>query len=308
MAVPLLARRPALASLVALVGLGLRRWPRGHLLFTFLAVGQGDASLVIWPDGRRWLVDGGPEERAVLRWLRREGIRHLDVVVATHPHPDHIAGLSAVLDELSVEQLWVSRPAGADEQGYLGLLAVAHARGVEVLESGDPRIPAIYPLPGDAREPGDANADSLVLYLASGAHRVLLAGDTEAHGEAAFTARTGPVDLLKVPHHGSRSSSSPEMLAALRPRLAVVSCGLGNSFGHPHPQVLARYTPSRLLRTDVDGTIQVEGDGSTLTLRAWSPGRGWRELGPLPPYSAPSLANSSASFLSPPSLESSRKR
>ncbi|MFH1468688.1 MAG: DNA internalization-related competence protein ComEC/Rec2 [Pseudomonadota bacterium] len=308
LALPLLARRPAVASLAALIALGLRGWPRGHLVLTFLAVGQGDAALVTWPDGRRWLVDGGPEERAVLRWLRREGVRHLDVVVATHPHPDHMAGLPAVLEELEVDELWVPRLARPEEADYRALLALARASGAEVRLPGDSRVPALYPPPGWQGTPGALNDDSLVLALASGQHRVLLTGDVEAQAEADIAGQTGPVDVLKVPHHGSRTSSSPALLAALRPRLAVISCGAGNSFGHPHPEVLARYAGARLLRTDLHGTIEIEGDGLSLTLRAWSPGQGWRDLGALAPYSAPSLASSSASFLSDPSLESSRKR
>jgi competence protein ComEC len=307
-ATPLLARRPSLAALAALAALGLRLAPTGRLTLTFLAVGQGDAALVRWPDGRSWLVDAGPEEREVLEWLRRAGLRSLDVVAATHPHPDHIGGLPAVLAEVPVAEFWVPRRAHPGEETFAALLDIASQRGVVVRDAGDPAVPALHPLPGWRSAPGDANEDSLALWLAYGQHRFLLAGDVEARAEAALVTRVGPVDLLKVPHHGSRTSSGAALLQALRPRLAVLSCGPGNTFGHPHPEVLARYAGTRLLRTDVDGTVEVVSDGLTLRVRTWRPGEGWRERGELDGYPWPSRASAAASALSWPSLESSRNR
>ena len=280
--VPLLARRPFLAALAALVALGLRLRPAARLVVTFLAVGQGSATLVEWPDGERWLVDGGPAPDAVLHHLRRRGVRSLDVVALTHPHPDHQGGLAAVVEALRPEALWVPRLAHPEEEAYAALLGQARAGGARVLLPDHREVPALHPLEGWPSVPGEANEDSLVLLLAHGRHSFLLTGDIEDRAEAAILPGLGPVDVLGVPHHGSASSSSPALVAALRPRVAVVSCGQANRFGHPHPAVVARYRDSLLLRTDQHGTVEISSDGLQLDLRSWLPGRGWRAWG-LPP-------------------------
>ncbi len=271
----LLARRPFLAALTGLVALGLRLVPRARLVITFLAVGQGSAILVEWPDGRRWLVDAGPSEQAVLRYLRRRGVRWLDVVVATHPHPDHIGGIPAVLSELEPEALWLPRLPLEGEEEFVSLVRGAREVGAEVLLSDDPRVPALHPLSGWTSDT-NANEDSLVLELALGRHVALLTGDVESRAEAALLPMLHHVDVLGVPHHGSGSSSGPAFVQATRPTVAVVSCGLDNHFGHPHPKVVARYRDALLLRTDQHGTVQVSSDGLHLDVRSWLPGRGWK--------------------------------
>jgi competence protein ComEC len=313
-ALPLLARRPALAALVALACLGLRLQPSRQLVLTFLAVGQGSATLVEWPDGRRWLVDGGPGEEDVLMYLRRRGLRRVDVIAASHPHPDHLGGLGAVVEALEPTALWIPRPPEPGEEAYAALLATARLRGFSVHRAGEPELPALHPLLGWDRGRASTNEDSLVLHLAYGRHSAVLTGDIQARAEAVIAQRVGPVDVLAVPHHGSRSSSTPPLLAALRPRVAVVSCGEDNRFGHPHPEVVARYRDSLLLRTDLHGTVQLRSDGLSLEARSWLPGEGWRrwEL-PAPCYacsvgsSAPT-SSAASSLLSSASSESSRNR
>ncbi len=275
LAVPLAFRRPALASWVALLALGLRVLPEGRLVVSFLAVGQGSAVLVEWPDGRRWLVDGGPSEHAVLRHLRRRGVRRLDAVVATHPHPDHLGGLPAVVSRLQPEELWIPRQPTEGEESFEGLLALAERVGTSVLLPEDPRVPALHPGP-DWTSARGSNDDSLVLEFALGRRVVLLTGDIEAAAEDALLPMLRRVDVLGVPHHGSRSSSGEAFVRATRPRVAVVSCGQDNPFGHPHPLVLARYRAGLLLRTDRHGTVEVSTDGLDLELRSWLPGRGWQ--------------------------------
>jgi len=315
---PLLPRRPALGALAALVALGLRLRPSARLVVSFLAVGQGSAALVEWPDGRRWLVDGGPSAQAVTQHLRRRGVGTLDVVVATHPHPDHIGGLPAVVQALRPDALWVPRPAAEGEQDYGALLGLAKALGVAVRGPEHPTVPALHPLEGWTTKPGSANDDSLVLLLAHGRHSLLFTGDVEARAEAALLSVLGPVDMLSVPHHGSRSSSGPAFVDVLRPRVAVISCGRGNPFGHPHPSVVDRYRDSLLLRTDLHGTVEVSSDGLELSVRSWLPGRGWRPWGVVPggPYSASAssvgssapTSSAASSALSSASSLSSRNR
>ncbi len=315
---PLLARRPVLASFAALVALGLRLRPAAGLVMSFLAVGQGSSVLVEWPDGRRWLVDGGPSPHAVVQHLRRRGVRSLDVVVVTHPHPDHIGGLQRVAAELDLGALWVPRPPGPGEAAYAALVGRARADGVPILGPDHPAVPALHPLAGWRSPKGSVNDESLVLLLAHGRHSALLTGDIEAGAEALLTPGLGRVDVLGVPHHGSRSSSTEAFVQALDPRIAVISCGLDNRFGHPHPSVAARYRDSLLLRTDQHGTVELRSDGLSLALRSWLPGRGWRRWvipgGDLYPLSTSSVGSSSptssaaSSALSSASSVSSRNR
>jgi competence protein ComEC len=284
--------RPALGPAGA-VGLGLvvllsLRWPKTALLlalpllcaprrapaelrWTVLDVGQGDAMLVERADGTRWLVDGGRPGPAVAQWLRRVGIRRLDVVVCTHPDLDHSGGLPLVLDTIEVGELWAHSPPPE-------LLAAAERRGVPV------RAPpgALHPPPGALAL--DDNDRSIVL----GVGPFLLAGDLEAKGEAllvpSLQGQTFPV--LKVGHHGSRTSTTDALLEAVRPRLAVVSVG-SNPYGHPHPAVLQRLADRRIevLRTDLEGTITFELRGDHLEVWTHSGRRGHIPLrtGPAPP-------------------------
>lgn len=267
----LLCRRPGLSALCAVVALGLRNWSRGALVVTFLAVGDGDAILVQWPGGSTWLVDGGYREHDVADYLRRRGIRRLESVVASHGHPDHVNGLVEVVQTLDVDRLWVPRLPGPEEGGFSSLATAARNRGVPVAVPRSSDLPLVRPV--GPWTPPRGNDESLVLLLEHAGKRVLLTGDIEAEAEARYAPNVPPVDVLKVPHHGSRTSSTPALLAAARPRLAVISCGGGR--GHPHAEVLARYRHGTLLRTDRHGTVEVRISEDGLRLRTWKPGEGW---------------------------------
>ncbi|MCB9764190.1 MAG: ComEC/Rec2 family competence protein [Alphaproteobacteria bacterium] len=283
--VPLMARRPGVALWLVLMALGLRSAPAGVLEVTFLAVGQGDAALVSLPGGQRVLVDGGPPGRRVLGWLRRQGVTRLDELALSHAHPDHMGGLEPVLAELEVGALRLPRAPRADEPDFRDLWALARQRGVPRLGPQDPLPPgitALHPSPGFLAEHPTAglNEHSLVLRVAYGAHSVLLTGDIERRAEAALSPQLQPVTVLKVPHHGSTTSTSPALLGALHPQLAVISCGRENRFGHPRVEVLGRLRGARVLRTDLHGTVQLRSDGVDLMLRLWRPGQGWRPWTP----------------------------
>ncbi len=305
-----LPRRPGLAGSLALLALGLRVMPRARLVLTFLSVGQGDAMLAEWPDGRRWLVDGGPSSQQVLRYLRRRGIRSLDVVALSHPHPDHMGGLGSVLDELAVDSLWLPRMPLPGEEEFSVLVGRAWAAGVSLALPGDPAMPALHPLTQPMA--ADVNDHSLVLRLRYGWHSFLLTGDIGAAVERALAPGSLAADVLKLPHHGSRGSSSMEFVQAVGARVAVISCGADNPFGHPHPEVLARYRAAALYRTDLHGTVEVSSDGAGLSVRCWLPGRGWHSRKD-PASGTPALLRSvyspaSSSASSSPSSESSRNR
>jgi len=279
-------RRGGLA--VATLALFLRPLPTATRI-TFPAVGQGDAALI--RGDHVVLVDGGPPGDRLLRWLRREGVTHLDEVVVSHPHPDHYGGLWPVLD-LQVEALRVPRVALDEESDYAAFLDAARARGIPVLGPEHPTLPAwrtLHPEPDFLLDHLDeANEISLVMELEVEGRRVLFTGDIEDRAEAHLLGEVRPVDVLKVAHHGSRTSSDPDLVEALDPRLAVVSCGRWSRFGHPHPNTLSTLAGVPLYRTDL-GSVQLELEGGVLRVRQLSPGSGWspwRVVPARPPRSA----------------------
>jgi competence protein ComEC len=234
--------------------LGLRPVPLVDRV-TFLDVGQGDAALVELSSGQRLLVDGGPPSERVLRWLRRRGIGRLDAVVATHADADHLGGLMPVLRSLDVEALWIQDPDGMDEA-----IDLAVGRSIDLVRFAE-------------EKEGSRNDRSLVVVAA----QTLFTGDIGMAREARLLTRLGPVPVLKVPHHGSRSSSSAALLDAIQPRIAVVGVGRHNRYGHPHPDVVDRYRQRdiELFRTDVHGTIEVTLHPPHLVVRCFRAGPGW---------------------------------
>jgi competence protein ComEC len=261
-------------------------WPEpprvtpGALEVTALDVGQGDSILAVGPSGDTMLIDaGGPigshgqmeavsafdvGEQVVAPYLWSRRLRHLDILVLTHAHSDHMGGMPAVLADLHPRELWV----GVDSASplYRSLLVQAAALHVTVrqLRAGD-RVPwgavqvdVLAPAARHGNASAARNDDSLVLHLEYGKASVLLEGDAERPSEDAMLAAylITPVTLLKVGHHGSRTSSNPEFLAAAQPREAVISVGRNNPFGHPRDEVIERFAEAhtRLFRTDLHGT------------------------------------------------------
>jgi competence protein ComEC len=273
----------ALAVAVAGVAVAAIRMPDGRTRVTVLDVGQGDAILLEGERGGRMLVDGGPDPDRLLIALDARlppWDRRLDLVVLTHPHEDHVAGLPLLLERYRVGRVLEPGMRGPGPS-YRALTTWLTDRGVkaERLSTGDRlrvdtvELEVVWPdaiavqfePPDEGRE---INGVSVVLLGRIGTGRFLLTGDAEDDVDPTLVSRGLPrVDLLKVAHHGSRTASSAAFLGAVRPAVAVISVGADNPYGHPARETIGRLDAvgARVLRTDLDGSVTATFDG-----RAWA--------------------------------------
>lgn len=249
-------------------------WPPEGWVMVACDVGQGDALVLNAGEGQGVVVDAGPEPEVVDRCLRRLRVDRLPVVVLTHFHADHVDGLAGVLKSRRVGELAVTGlrdPAGGAahvDRVAAGLPVRVPAYG-EVREIGALRWQVVGPVPGGSLplDESEANNASLVLLVEVRGVRILLSGDAEPGAQQRLARSVGPfrVDVLKVPHHGSRYQDDT-FLAGLGARLAVVSAGEGNDYGHPSPRTLQllRGAGTDVRRTDLDGDIAVVVRGGRL--------------------------------------------
>lgn len=275
-------RRPSVAVVTAAVTLVAAAWqvrpesgrppPHGFRL-TVLDVGQGDAILLEVPEGAI-LVDQGPPEGHVDDQLRKLGVRRLSLAVLTHPQRDHVGGAAALVRHLRVDRILDPRiPAESPDE--TAALNEAKRRGVPVLTAraglvvrlGRLRLRVLWP----ARDPPayeDPNLSATVILASYGTVDALLTADAES--PVTLPLNPPPVEILKVAHHGSADEGLPRLLELTRPRIAVISCGADNDYGHPTPTTIAELesVPGLdVFRTDRDGDVVVESDGSRLTTR-----------------------------------------
>ncbi len=256
----------------------------GVLELTAIDVGQGDSILLVSPAGRTLLVDAGgiPSwmhseldvgEDVVSPYLWSRGIHQLDVMALTHAHADHMGGMAAILANFHPREFWlgVNSPspelqALLQEANALAIPVILHKEG-DSLEIGDATVRVLAP----PRDPGThasrPNDESLVMKISYGATSALLEGDAEKKTERQIAQENPEADLLKVAHHGSATSTIPELLAAVHPRFAVISVGARNVYGHPRREVLDRLAEAHVpaYRTDMDGAITFYLDGKTVS-------------------------------------------
>ncbi|AKU96712.1 DNA internalization-related competence protein ComEC/Rec2 [Labilithrix luteola] len=266
--------------------------PHGRLRVTFADVGQGDAALIDLPDGRSMLIDAGgfvgsptdTGERVIAPLLRARRRSVVDYVVLSHPHPDHFGGLRTGLSAVRVGEFWDTGQGESEGVGggYADVLAMMRARGVSIRrprdlcgvhEIGGATIEVLAPCgplgPDPDRGPND---NSFVLRIRYGERAVLFVGDAEREEERELVDRGANLraDVLKVGHHGSRTSSSPPFLSAVDPSFAVISCGVRNRFGHPHPNTIRSLATAKIpfFRLDRDGSVVMTTDGHALDVQS----------------------------------------
>ena len=283
--------------------------PTGKLRLDFLDVGQGDSALVTFPDNTTLLIDGGgrpgpfqrnstsPEldddgeetfqretrsigESVVSEYLWWRGLDHVDYILATHADADHIDGLNDVARNFAVRAALVARTPGKDEE-YARFAETLAARNVplrligagDVLRFGAVTARVLWPTPAADPNQPSRNNDSIVLHLQLGDRTLLLTGDIEMSGENGMMRANEDLraDVVKVAHHGSKTSSTESFIAAAQPRFAVISVGQTSIFGHPNADVVGRWRLSgaEVLTTGNSGTITVTTDGRDLELETF---------------------------------------
>lgn len=255
----------------------------GTLEVYFFDVGQGDSELIRLPGGENILIDAGTSstEDELVDELRSLGAETLDLVVATHPHADHIGGMAAVIDAFDVRQVVMPRISESDTpttKTYENLLQSIADKGLtitpaepgdELLSSGGAVLTVLAP---NGEDYGDLNNYSVVLRLTYGEDSFLFTGDAEEASEEEMLSLDWPLTatVLKCGHHGSETSTSPAFLDAVSPQYAVISCGVDNDYGHPDAVTLEKLEAAgaEVFRTDLQGTILASTDGSGVTMTA----------------------------------------
>lgn len=265
----------------------------GEAKIWYLDVGQADSMLLQLPNGNDWdyvLIDAGTgqTEEALVSWLQEQGVTDIAAVIATHPHEDHIGGMDAVLEAIPVESLYmpeVKESLTPTTRCYEQMLDAAEAQQVQAVKGqsgvtvyGEDGVKLELVGPEPQKEYDDLNEYSLVAKLTVGEKSFLFTGDSSEQAEADMieAGEDLKADVLKIGHHGSSTATTEAFLQAVNPQVAVISCGIDNSYGHPHEETMQRLQEKALTiyRTDEDGTILATCDGTSIEWQTGLPSIG----------------------------------
>lgn len=251
--------------------------PSQRLKISYIDVGQADSILIQVPNGKKVLIDAGNngDANTINSYLKKQGVSKLDIVIATHPHEDHIGSMDTVINTFDIGQVVMSRKDAAT-QTYKRLITAIRNKGLKITEAKaglkldlGPEVTALLLAP-NSKDYEDVNNYSAVLKLSYGTNTFLFEGDAQEQSEnemlkAGYSLKT---DVLKVGHHGSNTSSTTAFLAKVSPKYAIISVGKGNTYGHPAQTTLDKLVNigAKVYRTDQLGTIVVESDGSKISV------------------------------------------
>ena len=242
------------------------------LRVTFVDVGQGDSAVMELPDKKTIVVDTGRTGREVAAYLKYLGKRDIDALVLTHSHPDHTGGLEYLMKRFTVKEIWDSGRIIYPMELPVNTVHRRLERG-DIVETAGYRITVLHPyrefytISEDSYS--EENSSSLVLKVTGKKKSFLLAGDIEEEAEEdiAHLKKWLPSDVMKVPHHGSKTSAADAFIASVSPSIALISAGRDNSFGHPAQEVLQKLAGKRILRTDQDGAVKIVEKGEDLQVK-----------------------------------------
>ncbi len=249
----------------------------GEAVFHFIDVGQADAALICTSDGNV-LIDAGMQasEADLKAYLKAQGIETIDYAVFTHPHEDHIGGADMVMKNFDVKNV-ILPDKTATTKTYTNMMEAIEESGAKVITAkpdatysvGDLKLTVLAPIKGGY---SDLNNYSVVVRVDFGGASAMFTGDAEGVSEEEMLSRYGlsgklDCDLLKVGHHGSKSSTTQAFLDQVSPSVAVISCGKGNDYGHPETEILNRLDKKKITyyRTDLEGSIVFSTDGEAWT-------------------------------------------
>jgi len=257
----------------------------GKLLIHFLYVGQGDSELIQLPEGQTMLIDSGDRGALTVDLLRKYGVTQIDLVIATHPHSDHIGEMRDVMRAFKVREFWDSG-FNHSTRTYGDMLQEIKDEGIKFStpKRGETRTfgPVLIEVLNPSNDLADDNPNnaSIVVRLSFGQKKFLFAGDAEMYETAAKPSAWQQMlndepdklraDLLKAAHHGSSNGTTREVLDAVKPAIMTISCAAGNDYHHPHPRVMRMLEQDqnriKLYRTDLEGTITASCDGNDIEM------------------------------------------
>ncbi len=245
--------------------------PTPSMTVHFIDVGQGDA-ILIDSGSTEILIDAGEKNSGAADYIKNYIDGPIEVMIATHSHTDHIGGLIPVLEYFSVRDIWLNGE-NASTKTFAEFMNVVNTEQAVIhraergnfIQAGTLTLQVLHPAQSFS---GDANGSSIVVSMVYGSVKFLFTGDADSEAESDMLSSLSDVDILKIAHHGSRYSSSPEFLSAVKPEVAIYCAGTGNSYGHPHAETInvLNMAGTKVYGTDTHGTITVKTDGKTCVI------------------------------------------